>query len=122
MEPTIQTGSVCFIDTKASYDDVKKGDIIAYQSALGKEVTHRAIAVTSEGIETKGDNNDVSDGVCVTEENFKGQNIFYIPYVGYVLQFLNTSRGKIIAATAVICIFLLNLLSQDSAKQENQRK
>ena len=73
MEPEIQTGSLCFVDTKYPYSDIKDNDIIAFQTESDMFVTHRAIDVTEEGIETKGDANDISDGITTTEKNYLGK-------------------------------------------------
>lgn len=85
MEPKIQTGSLCFVDTRVSYDEIKTGDIIAFENFAGNMVTHRVVSVAEAGLETKGDANNVSDGVSVTENNFHGKTLFSIPYAGYVL-------------------------------------
>ena len=44
-----------------------------------QKVTHRVKAVTREGIETKGDANDHSDGISVNPENFIEK--IFIPYL-----------------------------------------
>ncbi len=87
MEPSIHTGSVCFVNTRVDYDKVEPGDVIAFQTAIGTMVTHRVVAVTGEGMETKGDANDVSDGVSTTPVNFSGKTLFSIPYLGQVIIF-----------------------------------
>ena len=56
MEPAILTGSLCFVNTNAEFADVREGDVIAFRSAMGTLVTHRAVAVTEDGVETCGDN------------------------------------------------------------------
>lgn len=83
MQPSIQTGSLSFINKHAKYQDVKENDIIAFTASSGDKVTHRAISVTDKGIETKGDRNDRLDGITTTESNFIGKNVFSIPKLGY---------------------------------------
>lgn len=140
MEPTIKTGSICWINKNAAYEDIKEGDIIAFGIESDGEtvlVTHRAINITEEGIETKGDNNDDSDGVTTTKDNFVGQNILAIPYIGYVavafgnlIRFLTgSSRGHIflimIIAAIIFLIFLGHTLSSDDStkkKKEEDKK
>ena len=110
MEPSIHTGSVCFVNTKADYDDIEAGDVIAFRTYTGKLVTHRAIAVTDTGIETKGDNNDVSDGISTTTANFSGKTLFSIPYLGYAMKYLQQPAGKIIIAVIVIAIIAMTIV------------
>ena len=50
-------------------------DIIAYKLNNGTMVTHRVVNVTENGLETKGDNNKVLDGVITTKKNYVGKNI-----------------------------------------------
>lgn len=92
MEPSILTGSICLVDTKADYDCIKEGDVIAYKKGGNTLITHRVISKTREGLVTKGDANHHSDGISVTEHNFTGKTIGSIPYLGY---FLNKLRNPI---------------------------
>jgi len=96
MEPKIQTGSLCFVDTNVCYEEIKEGDIVAFQTFTGSMVTHRVVSVTENGLETKGDANKVSDGVSVTQDNFHGKTIFSIPYIGYILSSMKQIYKKII--------------------------
>lgn len=118
MEPTIHTGSMCFVNTNKNYKDVKEKDIIAFESASGQMVTHRAINITEEGIETKGDNNDVSDGITTTEKNFKGLTLFSIPYLGYISKFIATKNGMIITISVIVMLMILNLIFREMKKKE----
>lgn len=87
MEPELSTGSLCFVNTKASFGKVEEGDIITYKLLEGK-VTHRAVEITDKGIITKGDANRVNDLGAVTEDTFYGKVFFNIPYAGYCLHFV----------------------------------
>ena len=69
MEPKIQTGSVCLVDSGYDYSDIQVNDIIAYKAANGSMVTHRVIGIGQEGFETKGDNNEISDGFTTKPNN-----------------------------------------------------
>ena len=88
MEPVVKTGSVCFVATKTEYENIRVGDIIAYEKPDGGLVIHRVVAITENGMETKGDANDVSDGISTWEYNFRGKNLFSIPYLGYLVKTL----------------------------------
>lgn len=105
MEPAIHTGSVCFVDTKASYEDVSVNDIIAYETSSGTLVTHRVVAITEDGLETKGDANDVSDGITTTPENFFGMTLFAVPGIGFAIVWLR--QPSHIAAVAIAAVILV---------------
>jgi len=119
MQPAIQTGSLSFINKHAKYQDIKENDIIAYRASSGDKVTHRAIRITNEGIETKGDSNDRSDGITTTESNLIGKNVFSIPKVGYLVKLIQTTRGKIMLITIIIVILVAGFL--DDAKKKGKR-
>ena len=85
MEPTIKTGSLCFINKKVDVQEIKKKDVIAFKLDDGTLVTHRVDKINKDGIITKGDNNKRVDDGVVTANNYVGKNIFWIPKVGYVV-------------------------------------
>ena len=119
MEPTIHKGSISLINVNYQYSKIKNNDIIAYTATSGDKVTHRIINITDEGMETKGDKNDSSDGFSTTEENYIGKNIFSIPGVGYLVKNIQTRRGKIILGTLIV-FFLLSgfFMSDKTGKRE----
>ena len=118
MEPEIMTGSICFVDTNTVYDDISKGDIVAFETATGIMVTHRVISVTDFGLETKGDANEVSDGISTTKDNYAGKTIFSIPYLGYISNAITSPRGRIIAFTAIGLLLLSSFLSFEKKEKE----
>ena len=111
MEPAISTGSLCIINTQSAYEAVQTGDIIAYESASGGMVLHRAVSVQDEGIETKGDANEISDGVAVTAENYAGSAMFWIPQAGFLAAFLQTKRGLILAVSILAALILAGVMA-----------
>ena len=122
MEPAIQTGSVCFVDSKAQFEDVKEGDIVAFQVSTGDHITHRAITVTDDAIETKGDANDVSDGFSTTRENFIGLTVFSIPYMGYVVSYLQQPVGKIMIGVVILAIIAFGIIDRIEEKQKKKEE
>ncbi|MBR6137042.1 MAG: signal peptidase I [Bacilli bacterium] len=118
MEPTIETGSVCFINKNTKISSIKEKDIIAFKFKDGTLVTHRAIKITDSGITTKGDNNEDIDGNKVTKENFVGKNIIWIPKVGYLIKACQTTKGKIILFTIVILLFVSGFLFGEDKKKK----
>lgn len=113
MSPTIQTGSLSFINKHISYDEIKENDIIAFEDHIGNFVTHRVIQITEEGLETKGDSNNTSDGISTNRNNYIGKNIFSIPKAGFFIKTMQTTKGKIVLITIIIIILLSGVLLDD---------
>lgn len=109
MEPKIQTGSLCFVNTRASFYEMQEGDIIAFEAPSGALVTHRVFGKEDDGrvLVTKGDNNDVEDGPTTTVENFRGETLCSIPYVGYALAALQKPQYKMMMVIIVSALILL---------------
>ena len=121
MEPVLETGSLVVVNEFADYDDVKVGDIVAFKTVSGAKVTHRVIGITPSGFETKGDNNDISDGVTTTKANFCGITYeFDIPGVGYAAERLNHPNGKIAVIMIVIALLLVEVLLDDDDKEKKK--
>ena len=118
MEPAIQTGSLSFINKHIKYENIKENDVIAYVATTGDKVTHRAIKITEEGIETKGDSNDNSDGISTTKNNYIGKNVFSIPKLGYFVVTIQTTRGRVILITFIIVLLLAGFLYDDKPKEK----
>ena len=119
MEPTIETGSLCFINKHADFKNIKEKDIIAFKHNDGTLVTHRAVKVTKAGIKTKGDNNKDIDSNIVEKRNFVGKNIFWIPKIGYIIKKFQSTKGVIILITCVVLLFVSGLLfGEDDIKSK----
>ena len=120
MQPTIETGSLCFINKNIKYQEIKENDIIAFKALSGDKVTHRAISITSEGIETKGDSNENSDGISTKEDNYLGKNIFSIPKAGYAVKFIQTTRGRIILITIIIAVLVAGFFGNSNKSKKKE--
>ncbi|MDO5424637.1 MAG: signal peptidase I [Eubacteriales bacterium] len=108
MEPNLPTWSLCFVDTRASYDNIQTGDIVVYsRRADGLRIIHRVIAIEPEGMITKGDANSVSDGLSVGRDNLYGKSLFHIPYLGYCSKAVKNPISK----TIIIACFAVLLLT-----------
>lgn len=119
MQPTIQTGSLSFINKNITYDKIKENDVIAFRVQTGDLVTHRVIKITEDGLETKGDSNDVSDGISTTSDNYIGKNIFSIPKAGLLVKIIQTPRGKIVLITFIILILIYGFLFGENKKTKH---
>ncbi len=118
MEPTIETGSLCFINKKIKIEKVKEKDIIAFKMNDGTLVTHRVVEINESGIITKGDNNNDIDSNIVKKENFVGKNLFWIPKVGYIVKTFQSTKGKIIIITSIVLLLVSGFLFGDDKKKE----
>ena len=117
MEPDIHVGSMCFIDTEVPYSRIREGDVIAF-SQSDFQVTHRVIGISDQGLETKGDANAHSDGITTTQKNYLGKNMGSVPYLGYVMAFLQTERGEIMVLTGLVAFFILAVLADQKEQKE----
>ena len=118
MEPKISTGSVCFVNEKAKYEDMTVGDIIAFKIPTGASVTHRIINITDKGFETKGDANEESDGISTTKQNFLGKNLFSIKNLGFTVEFIQSTRGRIVLITMIVFFLASGFLLGEPKKEE----
>ena len=116
MEPTIQRGSLSFINKHDDYNNIKENDVIAFTLPTGKKATHRVVKKTENGLETKGDCNNAPDGVITNQANYVGKNIFSIPKLGYVVMLIQTTKGKIIMGTMILILIVLGFLFGDNKK------
>lgn len=117
MEPNIMTGSVCFVNTNAKYENVEMNDIIAF-NAGNTLVTHRVVNFTSGGLQTKGDNNEEPDTIITTNSNFVGKTLCSIPVVGYIVMFFKTPIG--LSAIGLILLLLIVFSIKDFPNSKNK--
>lgn len=113
MEPTISTGDVVVVDD-VDPGDIEERDVITYlRSGADTPTTHRVVGINEDGGElsfvTKGDANDDPDASPVAASEVRGQVVFTIPYIGYVIEFVNTPTGFV---ALVVVPFALLLLSE----------
>ena len=113
MEPAILTGAVV-VDKTISPVKLKPGDIITFRAPTGEQrlITHRIVAIVDQngvtGFRTKGDANRTEDTELVPWNLVVGKYVYNVPFIGYLLDFANTTTGKI----AVIAVALLLMLLQ----------
>lgn len=109
MNPEIAAGSVVVLDKKASYEEIKEGDVIAFEISTGQQVIHRVVGKSENGLLTKGDANQLTDGKLVQKEYFNGKVLFAIPKAGYWLE---------IAQSAIAYLSDTELISQEISNGE----
>ena len=100
---------LCFVNERASFDEVKEGDVIAFRASGDMLVTHRAVKVEKDGIITKGDANNTEDPK-VTPDKFIGSTVFSISLLGKVMLFTGSGAGRIISIAALEAFVLLGIV------------
>ena len=121
MEDEIKTGSVAYVDTKVKAEEIKEGDIIAFNMGA-KQITHRVVSINSDKtFTTKGDANNVIDANSVKFSNCLGKTIFSLPYLGYILGAAQTKLGYIILIL-IIGLNLTTLVFNDEDKNNKSNK
>ncbi len=120
MEPTIKTGSLCFVNKKAKYNSIKEKDIIAYKLKDGTLVTHRVVNISKKGIQTKGDSNKDADSNPITKNSYVGKNVFWIPKLGYVVVAFQSTKGKIILITCIIFMLIFAFFFNEKTTEEKK--
>ena len=98
MEPEFMTGSIIAVKQVSSETTFSPGDIVTYMSKENTLITHRIIDVKKNQsvFITKGDNNTGADVEPLLAHNIVGKYTgLTIPYIGYVLQIVNSKQGAL---------------------------
>ncbi|TMU84099.1 signal peptidase I [Bacillus sp. BHET2] len=106
MEPKISAGDMIFVKEKDA-TDVKKNEIITFQTADQKVVTHRVVDTTPEGFLTKGDNNNVEDSWKVKPDHLIGEVAVILPNAGFVAKFISSKLGFSIFVLLPFLLFIM---------------
>lgn len=113
MEKTIHVGSVVVVK-QVEPETLQAGDVISFISNdpmfNGKVVTHRIEEVHNESIlmfYTKGDANEDRDKTAALGSNVIGKVVLDVPYLGYLLNFMQTKNGVFFVALLPCLLILL---------------
>lgn len=118
MEPYMMTNSVCITEKVDSMDDIEVGDVITFHvnNEEGKKIliTHRIVSIAEDGfINTKGDNNNVSDDLLLTIDNVESKVICVFNQTAWLVAKWQTTSGKVMivsfAAALILLYFALKL-------------
>lgn len=124
MNPTFETGDMLFVK-KVNPTEIKINDVITFREPGGKLITHRVMEVVNNGGEvgflTKGDNNDVNDGEVVKGQSLLGKEVFNIPNVGYIAEFLRSRLGLVLLIFFPLAGYLY-LEIYERKKNSNQKR
>ncbi|MFC5134973.1 MULTISPECIES: signal peptidase I [Haloferacaceae] len=112
MTPAIAPGDVVIVDDRDPAT-IAEGDVITFVRGDSETpVTHRVIGVETAGggvaFETKGDANEGPDSGLVPAANVLGAVAFTIPYIGYVVQFTDSSTGFVLLVVVPFALLALS--------------
>lgn len=125
MEPEYPTGSVIYVKD-VDPKELKAGDVITYYLSGSTISTHRIVEVKQEKgslcFTTKGDANEQPDSVPVAAEDLIGTPVFAVPYLGYALTYMQTTRGMYVAIAAGAALLLLIMLPPLLLPEKREKK
>ena len=122
MEPEIKTGSIVLIRENIPPEEIRERDVIAFQASDQMEVLHRVISVKKDQkvFRTKGDANKVADPGAVRFEQYRGKEVFSLPYLGYVIRFLQKDE-VFISLIVLICLTgIWNVFTEMKRRYKNK--
>lgn len=124
MEPAYHVGSLVYVKP-VDATELETGDVITFELGGGVRGTHRIIEVLDEddtlAFRTKGDNNDDADYNPVFPEDIIGQVKFTIPYLGFLITYIQQPPGTYITISIVAVILLLTILPDIIFPEENKK-
>lgn len=115
MEPAVPVGSITYTCDKISPEQIKTGDIIAYELKNGIAILHRVVEKDEENEAwvTRGDANEAEDPAEVSYEQYLGKMVLHIPYVGYIANWLQKKRILFLAAAAVGVLLIVQQMGEE---------
>ena len=125
MAPALGVGDLVVAERVAA-DDVRPGDVIAFQVGTGTIVTHRVVAMTEtdEGpvFTTQGDANGTPDPVATRAEQLHGRLAGSVALLGFVLAMLTMPSGIAalfsIGAALLTAVWLLDEVADSDEDDE----
>lgn len=113
MEPAYHVGSLVYVKT-VDATELQTGDVITFELGGGVRGTHRIVEVLAENgslaFRTKGDANESADNNPVLPEDIVGEVKFTIPYLGFLITYIQQPPGTYIAVSVVAVLLLLTIL------------
>lgn len=125
MEPNYHVGSLVYVKP-VDASELETGDVITFELGGGVRGTHRIIEVLEENgsrsFRTKGDNNDDADFNPVLPENIVGEVKFTIPYLGFLITYIQQPPGTYVTISVVAMMLLLTILPDLIFPEEEKKK
>lgn len=128
MEPEYKTGSVIYV-AEAKPEELEAGDVITFNLDEDTVATHRIVEVTEKdgqlAFRTKGDANDVEDASAVLASRVIGTPVFSVPYLGYLVAYINSASGRFATMAAgaflLLMVFLPDVLFGENEKKQKEK-
>ena len=125
MAPALGVGDLVVAERVAA-EDVRPGDVVAFQVGSGTTVTHRVVATTAtdEGpmFTTQGDANGTPDPVAARAEQVQGRLAGSVALLGFVLAMLSMPSGIAalfsIGAALLTAVWLLDEVAEGDEDDE----
>lgn len=119
MLPTYKVGSIVFV-YKVDENNISVGDVITFKYAKNMIVTHRVVEVDKDGVITKGDANNTTEGVIPFKDIIGKTSDFCVPYVGYIYDFIQNYKLFIIGFLLILFLvdWILNERKGNIEKKE----
>lgn len=125
MEPNYHVGSLVYVKP-VDASELETGDVITFELGGGVRGTHRIIEVLDDNgslsFRTKGDNNDDADFNPVLPEAIVGEVKFTIPYLGFLITYIQQPPGTYVTISVVAALLLLTILPDLIFPEENKKK
>jgi len=130
MEPEYPTGSLVYIlDVDAA--ELEVGDVVTFRMSSDIRGTHRIIELVPDEndpakiwFRTKGDANDHADSGLLQEEDILGKAVFCIPWLGYLISYIQNPPGMYVAiavgCTILLLTFLPDILFEEEKKEADE--
>ncbi len=126
MEPSIQVGSLVYVDNDLEASELAPDEVIAFRvdGANAEVCTHRIIAndIESQAVSTKGDNNKEIDATPIPYANIIGRVVYRIPYLGFIAYFVSSYRIVIFFAYVLILVSTFLLYRSISKRKSDYGK
>lgn len=108
MEPYMMTNSICLTKQVDSLEDIDVGDVITFQvegqSGKTLNITHRIVSIENGIINTKGDNNRVTDDLPLTIANVDAKVVAVFNQTAWVVEKWQTTSGKVMLISFSLAI------------------
>lgn len=113
MSPTYNVGDMIFVQLKGP-EDINEGDVITFNPSqdsdayLTHRVTEKIVDYQGTGVtcfRTRGDANDSEDSFLIESDRVIGTVNFGIPYLGYVVRFIQLRWYIVLPIVIMVAVF-----------------
>ena len=110
MEDALQVNDLIVVKSADAY---AVDDVVVYQSGSDL-IVHRIISIDGDSVVTKGDANNTADDP-ISLSSIKGLVVFRIPFLGLLVQLLQTTLAKILIILLAAFLLHRSWVSQKTA-------